>query len=75
MCSGEGGADMIFAWPSSEIAVMGAEGAANIIFRKEEGEERQKKIDEYSAELLHLTIPPSMVLWSKSLNPGKHVQK
>ncbi len=50
MCSGEGGADMIFAWPSSEIAVMGAEGAANIIFRKEEGEERQKKIDEYSAE-------------------------
>jgi len=29
------GADMVFAWPSSEIAVMGAQGAANIIFRKE----------------------------------------
>jgi acetyl-CoA carboxylase carboxyltransferase component len=26
---------MVFAWPSSEIAVMGAQGAANIIFRKE----------------------------------------
>ncbi len=28
------GADMVFAWPSAEIAVMGAEGAANIVFRK-----------------------------------------
>jgi acetyl-CoA carboxylase carboxyltransferase component len=29
------GADAVFAWPSAEIAVMGPEGAANIIFRKE----------------------------------------
>lgn len=29
------GADMAFAWPTAEIAVMGAEGAANIIHRKE----------------------------------------
>jgi acetyl-CoA carboxylase carboxyltransferase component len=29
------GADLSFAWPSNEIAVMGAEGAANIIFRRE----------------------------------------
>jgi acetyl-CoA carboxylase carboxyltransferase component len=29
------GADFVFAWPSAEIAVMGPEGAANIIFRKE----------------------------------------
>ncbi len=29
------GADMVFAWPTAEIAVMGADGAANIIFRKE----------------------------------------
>jgi acetyl-CoA carboxylase carboxyltransferase component len=29
------GADMVFAWPMAEIAVMGAQGAANIIFRKE----------------------------------------
>ena len=29
------GADFMFAWPSAEIAVMGPEGAANIIFRKE----------------------------------------
>jgi acetyl-CoA carboxylase carboxyltransferase component len=29
------GADFVFAWPSAEIAVMGPEGAANIIFKKE----------------------------------------
>ena len=47
------GADMVFAWPSAEIAVMGAEGAANIIFKKEITDaadpavERQNKIEEY----------------------------
>ncbi len=35
MCSCDLGADQVIAWPTAEIAVMGAEGAANIIFRKE----------------------------------------
>ncbi len=35
MCCRDLGADQVMAWPSAEIAVMGAEGAANIIFRKE----------------------------------------
>ncbi len=34
MNSKEMGADMVFAWPIAEIAVMGAEGAANIVFKK-----------------------------------------
>jgi propionyl-CoA carboxylase beta chain len=29
------GADLVFAWPSAEIAVMGAQGAVNVIFRRE----------------------------------------
>ncbi len=47
------GADVVLAWPSAEIAVMGAEGAANIVFRKEikSAEDpkaaRKQKIDEY----------------------------
>lgn len=47
------GADMAFAWPSAEIAVMGAAGAANVIHRKEiKGAEdpkakRDEKIKEY----------------------------
>jgi propionyl-CoA carboxylase beta chain len=35
MCSADLGADMVFAWPTAEIAVMGGEGAARILFRKE----------------------------------------
>jgi propionyl-CoA carboxylase beta chain len=35
MCSKDMGADMVFAWPSAEIAVMGAEGAINILYRRE----------------------------------------
>lgn len=46
-------ADFVFAWPGAEIAVMGPEGAANIIFRKEissaEDPEkmRKQKVKEY----------------------------
>ncbi|CAN5864358.1 hypothetical protein BH23ACT5_BH23ACT5_02290 [soil metagenome] len=29
------GADLVFAWPSAEIAVMGAQGAVNVIFRRQ----------------------------------------
>ena len=49
------GADLNFAWPSAEIAVMGAKGAAEIIFRKEiaaaEDPEAklQEKVDDYTA--------------------------
>ncbi len=55
MCSKHLGADMAFAWPSAQIAVMGAEGAANIIHAREiKGAEdpvakRKEKIVEYEA--------------------------
>lgn len=35
MCGKDLGADRTFAWPTAEIAVMGAEGAVEIVFRKE----------------------------------------
>jgi propionyl-CoA carboxylase beta chain len=35
MCSKDMGADMVFAWPTAEIAVMGAEGAVKILYKKE----------------------------------------
>ena len=53
MCSSDLRADLTLAWPTAEIAVMGAEGAANIIFRKDIKEaddpvaKRKEKIDEY----------------------------
>jgi len=53
MCSRHLGADFVFAWPTAEIAVMGPEGAANIIFRNEimsaenPDKVRQEKVEEY----------------------------
>jgi methylmalonyl-CoA carboxyltransferase large subunit len=35
MCAKDLGADRVVAWPTAEIAVMGAEGAAEIVFRRE----------------------------------------
>jgi methylmalonyl-CoA carboxyltransferase large subunit len=42
MCSKDLGADRSVAWPTAEIAVMGAEGAAEIVFRKEISEAEDK---------------------------------
>lgn len=48
------GADLNYAWPTAEIAVMGAQGAAEIIFRKEIAEaadpagKLKEKVDEYT---------------------------
>ncbi|SDT73811.1 acetyl-CoA carboxylase carboxyltransferase subunit beta /acetyl-CoA carboxylase carboxyltransferase subunit alpha [Streptomyces sp. TLI_053] len=53
------GADLSFAWPTNEIAVMGAEGAANVIFRRDINAAddpdamRNQKIKEYKSELMH----------------------
>lgn len=53
MCNKELGADMVLAWPTAEIAVMGPEGAANIIFKKDieisedKDKTRRNKIEEY----------------------------
>lgn len=53
MCSRHLGATFVASWPCGEIAVMGPEGAANIIFRKEIAASedpdacRQEKIQEY----------------------------
>ncbi len=53
------GADLTYAWPTNEIAVMGAEGAANVIFRKQIADAddpeamRARMVKEYKAELMH----------------------
>ncbi|MHB8398556.1 MAG: acyl-CoA carboxylase subunit beta [Candidatus Limnocylindrales bacterium] len=56
MSSKHVGGDMNFAWPTAEIAVMGAEGAVNIIFKERLAEaddpaaERLRLVAEYEAE-------------------------
>ncbi len=60
MCSKHLGGDLNFAWPGAEIAVMGAEGAAKILFRRSgEGnggmseEERARRIRDYRTEFMN----------------------
>jgi len=54
------GADMNFAWPSAEIAVMGAKGAAEIIFKKEiaESKDPEAKLKEKEQEFNELFANP-----------------
>jgi acetyl-CoA carboxylase carboxyltransferase component len=58
-------ADFVFAWPAAEIAVMGPEGAANIIFRKEimssddPNGTRQQKIAEYKQKFANPYVAAS----------------
>ena len=39
--------DLNLAWPTAEIAVMGAEGAVNILYRREDADMRAQRIEEY----------------------------
>ncbi len=53
MCNKELGSDLVMAWPTAQVAVMGASGAANIVFKKEinaaddPAAKRAEKIAEY----------------------------
>ena len=48
MSSKPTGADVNLAYPMAEIAVMGAEGAVNILYRKATGEEKEQAMKEYA---------------------------
>ena len=54
------GADMNFAWPSAEIAVMGAKGAAEIIFKKDidSADDKQAALKEKELEYSNLFANP-----------------
>ena len=75
MCARSLGADTVFAWPTAEIAVMGPEGAANIIFRKEISEaenppkERQNKIEQYRESFANPYVAASRGLVDDIIDP------
>jgi propionyl-CoA carboxylase beta chain len=50
MCSSDMGADFVYAWPTAEIAVMGAEGAVKVLYRREISAAKDPKAKE--AELV-----------------------
>ena len=59
MCSKHLGADFVYAWPTAQLAVMGAEGAVDVLYRREiEGSEdsaavREEKMQLYNEEFLN----------------------
>jgi methylmalonyl-CoA decarboxylase subunit alpha len=70
-------ADFVFAWPSAEVAVMGPEGAANIIFRKEistaadpDGVRRQK-VKEYKEKFANPYVAASKGYVDSVIEPGE----
>jgi acetyl-CoA carboxylase carboxyltransferase component len=71
------GADLSFAWPSNEIAVMGAEGAASIIFRKELADapdpvqHRRKLVADYTEQLMTPYIAAERGMVDDVIDPGE----
>jgi len=69
------GADVVYAWPNSEVAVMGAEGAANIIFAREIAnsdnpeETRQRKIEEYREKFANPYVAASKGMVDDVIDP------
>jgi propionyl-CoA carboxylase beta chain len=69
------GADLVFAWPNAEIAVMGPQGAANIIFAKEIQKAddpealRQQKIEEYKEKFANPYVAASRGMVDDVIDP------
>jgi methylmalonyl-CoA decarboxylase subunit alpha len=77
MCSHHLRADFVFAWPTAEIAVMGPEGAANIIFRSEikaaenPDEMRKKLIEEYRQKFANPYVAAAYGYVDAVIEPGE----
>ena len=71
------GADKLFAWPTAEIAVMGAEGAVDIVHRKEIKEASDKDtlkkqlVDEYNEKFSNPDIAAKLGLVDKIIKPSE----
>lgn len=80
MCSKDLGADYVFAWPTAEIAVMGAEGAVNVVFRKdiaaagdeaEQARVRDERIAEYKTRFSTPYVAASRGLVDDVIDPAE----
>ncbi len=76
MCSKDLGADQVFAWPTAEIAVMGAEGAASVVFKREieaaddPAARREELVQEYKDTFSTPFVAASRGLVDDIINPA-----
>ncbi|HEY3384648.1 MAG TPA: carboxyl transferase domain-containing protein [Vicinamibacterales bacterium] len=77
MCGKDLGADRVYAWPTAEVAVMGAEGAAEIVFRSEidKAEDkvtrRKALIEEYRSHFANPYVAAGRRLVDDIINPSE----
>jgi methylmalonyl-CoA carboxyltransferase large subunit len=77
MCSKGLGADRVVAWPTAEIAVMGAEGAAEIVFRHEieashdQATRRQQLVEEYRETFANPYVAAGRRLVDEIIEPAE----
>jgi methylmalonyl-CoA carboxyltransferase large subunit len=76
MCAKDLGADRVIAWPTAEIAVMGAEGAVEVVFRDEirkapdQAARRRELIDEYRAKFSNPYVAGARRLVDDIIDPA-----
>jgi methylmalonyl-CoA carboxyltransferase large subunit len=77
MCGKDLGADRVYAWPTAEVAVMGAEGAAEIVFRNEiekapdKAARRRELIEEYRSHFANPYVAAGRRLVDDIINPAE----
>ena len=77
MCGKDLGADRVYAWPTAEVAVMGAEGAAEIVFRKEiekaedKAARRKELIEEYRSHFSNPYVAAGRRLVDDIIEPAE----
>jgi acetyl-CoA carboxylase carboxyltransferase component len=67
------GADAVLAWPDAELAVMGAEGAADIIFRRQleaDPDRRDELVDSYRQQAMHVDLAARRGSVDEVVEPG-----
>jgi len=81
MCSTDMGADIAYAWPTAEIAVMGAEGAVRVLFKKdlENADDSEKRaaelIEEYHEEFASPYQAAANAMITDVIKPSESRQK
>jgi acetyl-CoA carboxylase carboxyltransferase component len=54
------GGDLNLAWPSAEVAVMGAEGAVNLLYKGEAGKRQKELVEEYRERFANPYVPAQL---------------
>ncbi|MBN1827584.1 MAG: acyl-CoA carboxylase subunit beta, partial [Deltaproteobacteria bacterium] len=73
MCNEPLGADLLLAWPTAQMGLMGAEGAVDIIYRKEiasaaePGEVRRQRLEEYASTFGRFPYHAAAMRWVEDI--------